>query len=126
MVPLPLIPISPVESEPHGQEEVVPVVEPPRDVKIEDLITGELEAQPWQIKKYDSDSMTWQGAALRRRMHTRRSYVSLGVATADLSGPHEASPRPNKHITKDPCYYYLVLTVGPDDTAIQIDAGAQA
>ena len=58
-------------------------------------------------------------------MHIRRSNVSLGVATVDLSGPHEASPRPNKHITKEPCYYYLVLTVRPDDTATQVEAGVQ-
>ena len=101
------------------------MVEPSKDVKIEDLVIGEIEAQPWQIKKYDSDRVTWQGAALRRRMHTRRSNVSLGVATVDLSGPHEASPRPNKHITKDPCYDYLVLTVRPDDTATQVEAAAQ-
>ena len=69
--------------------------------------------------------MTWQGAALRRRMHTRRSDVCLGVATVDLSGPHEASPRPNKHITNDMCYYYLVLTVRPDDTATQVEAAVQ-
>ena len=81
-----------MESEPVEHDEIVPLIEPSRDVKIEDLVVGEIEAHPWQIKKYDSDRVTWQGAALRKRMHTRRSNVSLRVATVDLSGLHEASP----------------------------------
>ena len=40
--------------------------------------------------------------------------MSLGVCTVDLSGPHEPSPRPGKHIQKDMVQYFLVLTVRPD------------
>ena len=51
--------------------------------------------------------------------------MSLGVATVDLSGPHEGSPRPNQHISKDQCHFFFVLTVRPDDTAVSTDTGVQ-
>ena len=62
---------------------------------------------------------------MRRRMHMRRSHVSLGVATGDLSGPREPTPRPDNHITKDACHDFLVLTVRPDDTAISREVQTQ-
>ena len=67
----------------------------------------------------------WQGAAFRRRQHRRRSNVSLGVCAVDLSGPHEVTPRPGGQIAKDPCHYFLALSVRPDETAQQVEVGAQ-
>ena len=51
---------------------------------------------------------------MRRRMHSRRSNASLGVCAVDLSGPHEQTPRPGSQIAKDPCRYFLALSVRPD------------
>ena len=67
----------------------------------------------------------WQGAALRKRAHVRRSNVSLGVCSVDLSGPHVATPRPGLQTHKNPCHYFLVLTVRPDLTAGTCDASTQ-
>ena len=78
----------------------------PRELK--DLVRGDVAEQPCQFKRYSADNAVWQGAALRRRMHHRRSNVSLGVCAVDLSGPHEPTPRPGGQIAKDPCHYLLV------------------
>ena len=98
---------------------------PRTEVKLEDLVAGEVPEKPWQFEKYSSDRALWQGAAMRRRMHMRRSDVLLGVCCVDLSGPHEPTPRLGKHISKDQCYYFLALTVRPDETAVQCDASVQ-
>ena len=62
---------------------------------------------------------------MRRRQHARRSNVSLGVCTVDLSGPHEPSPRPGKQIYRDTVSYFLVLTIRPDRTAETVDMTVQ-
>ena len=62
--------------------------------------------------------MLWQGAAQRRRAHPRRTNVSLGVCSVDLSGPHEPTPRPGAgKVDKNPCRYFLALTLRPDRSA---------
>ena len=93
--------------------------------QLEDLFKGQLPEEPWQNKRYSPDNKVWQAAAMRRRQHTRRSNVSLGVCTVDLSGPHEPTPRPGKQIHKDQATYFLVLTVRPDRTAEMIEVQTQ-
>ena len=113
------------------REEVVPAEEnsaspsvPPKDLK--DLITSfDKDKTPWQYKKYSAENALWQGAALRRRAHNRRSNVSLGVCSVDLSGPHPPTPRPGQMTHRNPCHYFLVLTVRPDMTAETCDAATQ-
>ena len=70
-----------------------PSTEPARPVtlssesiqKITDLITAlDASKAPWQHEKYSKENSLWQGAALRRRAHVRRSNVSLGVCSVDL------------------------------------------
>ena len=95
----------------------------PRELK--DLVRGDVADRPWQFKKYAADNAVWQGAALRRRMHHRRTNVSLGVCAVDLSGPHEPTPRPGGQIAKDPCHYFLALSVRPDDSAARCDVAVQ-
>ena len=96
----------------------------PRTLK--DLVTPfDKDKQPWQYKKYSAENSLWQGAALRRRAHVRRSNVSLGVCSVDLSGPHSPTPRPGNLTHKNPCHYFLVLTVRPDMTAMTCDAATQ-
>ena len=91
---------------------------PARQVIVKDLVVGLNDDDvPWQHKKYSSDNAVWQGAALRRRMHPRRTNKSLGTCSVDLSGPHEPTPRPGDHVKKNPCRYFLALTVHPDLTA---------
>ena len=46
-----------------------------------------------------------------------KDKLSLGTCSIDLSGPHEPTPRPGGQINKNPCHYFLVLTVRPDTTA---------
>ena len=62
---------------------------------------------------------------MRLRAHARRSIVSLGVCTVDLSGPHEPSPRPGNHIHFDTATYFLVLSVRPDRTGEKVDMAVQ-
>ena len=62
---------------------------------------------------------------MRKRAHVRRSNISLGVCTVDLSGPHEPSPRPGNQIHRDTVSYFLVLTIRPDRTAERIDMAVQ-
>ena len=81
--------------------------------------------KPWQEAKYTADNITWQGAAQRRRAHPRRTNVSLGICSVDLSGPHEPTPRPGWHIKKNPCHYFLALTVRPDTTAQKHEVACQ-
>ena len=75
--------------------------------------------------KYSIDNQLWQAAGMRRRQHARRSNVSLGVCAVDLSGPHEPTPRPGRHIQKHPATYFLVLTLRLDTTAQQVDMATQ-
>ena len=109
---------APVEEAPVQEQETAP-----KD--LESLFKGDLPEEPWQEKRYSPDNRIWQAAAMRKRQHTRRSNVSLGVCTVDLSGPHEPSPRPGRHIQKDTVTYFLVLTLRPDRTAETIDMGTQ-
>ena len=46
------------------------------------------------------------------------------MCCVDLSGPDEATPRPGKHVQKDPCHYFLALTVRPDKTASDFSEAA--
>ncbi len=84
---------------------------------LQDLVTGLKPGKPWQEIKYTPENVVWQGAAQRRRTHPRRTNVALGTCSVDLSGPHEPTPRPGGQIGKNPCYYFLALTVRPDKTA---------
>ena len=85
--------------------------------KLEDLIVSlDTESEPWQSMKYSKFSALWQGAAQRKRLHPRRTNKALGVCAVDLSGPHEATPRTGGHYKKNPCHYFLALTVRPDFT----------
>ena len=96
---------------------------PPRDLP--DLFKGDIPEEPWQERRYSADNRIWQAAAMRRRAHVRRSNVSLGVCTVDLSGPHEPSPRPGNHIHFDTVSYFLVLIVRPDLTGEKVDMAVQ-
>ena len=80
--PMPIPP--PSEPPPHPE----PPGEAAHPRELKDLVKGDICGKPWQHQKYSSENALWQGVALRRRMHCRRSNVSLGVATVDLSGPH--------------------------------------
>ncbi|MDP7647743.1 MAG: hypothetical protein QGH82_06730, partial [Candidatus Woesearchaeota archaeon] len=93
---------------------------------LQDLVVGlKTDDIPWQNSKYSANNAVWQGAALRRRMHPRRTNVALGTCSADLSGPHEPTPRPGAQIGKNPCHYFLALTVRPDQTAGTHEIGVQ-
>ena len=81
---------------------------------LKDQVIGHIPEEPWQHKKYSADNTLWQGAALYRKMHHRRSNVSLGACSVDLSGPNEPTPRPGGQIIKDPYHYFLALTVRLD------------
>ena len=97
---------------------------PPRNAA--DLVTAfDKDKTPWQFLKYSSGNSLWQCAGMRRRAHPRRTNTSLGVCSIDLSGPHEATPRPGNLTHKNPCHYYLVLTVRPVLTAGTSDASTQ-
>ena len=95
---------------------------------IGDVLTGmpmERSSKPWQEWKYTADNSVWQRAAARRRIHPRRTNVSLGTLSVDLSGPHERTPRPGGHLNKNPCRYVLVPTVRPDFIAPTRGTGTQ-
>ena len=68
----------------------------------------------------------WQGAAFRRRAHPRRTNKSLGMCSVDLLGPHDPTPRLGNYVQRNPCHYFLVLTVRSDLTADTCDAAVQA
>ena len=91
-------------SGPSREQRVEEQSETPKELK--DLMAGNISDKPWQKQKCSAGNALWQGAALRRRMHHRRTNVSLGVCTTDVSGPHEPTPRPGGHIAKDPCYCF--------------------
>ena len=101
------------------------LAQPKAPAELQDLFKGELPEEPWQNRRYDPDNRLWQAAAMRKKAHVRRSNVSLGVCTVDLSGPHEPSPRPGNHIHRDPVSYCLVLSIRPDRTAEKIDMAVQ-
>ena len=83
------------------------------ELKIEDLITSQVNENPWQFGSYSNQSATWQGAAQRRHMHRRRTNAALGVASVDLSGPHEAIPMVGQKIGGRPGHYFVALTIDP-------------
>ena len=66
-------------------EEVVQQVVEGQLEGVKDLLQGDLELEPWQNKKYNPDTVTWQGAGMRRKQHFRRTNESLGVCAVDLS-----------------------------------------
>ena len=95
---------------------------------VQDLVTGTVATSPWQFGQYDRRSSTWLSAAQRRHQHRRRSNALLGVASVDLSGPHEASPMPGMRTSEHKAHYFLVLTVRADlsvgyaDSAVQTES----
>jgi hypothetical protein len=93
--------------------------------EITDLVSNLKPGKPWQEQTYSRENMVWQGAAQRRRMHSRRTNVSLGVCSVDLCGPMEPTPRPGSHMSKNPCHYFLVLTVRPDLSAQSCEVACQ-
>ena len=76
-----------------------------------DHVLGKMADQPWQHRPYDKMSNLWQAAAQRRHMHRRQDKQRLGVASLDLSGPHEATPMPGHRVGSTCAHYFMVLTV---------------
>ena len=64
----------------------------PAGPRVEDLVSGAVPDAPWQFNPYDRNVSTWLAAAQRRHQHRRRSNALLGVASVDLSEPHEPTP----------------------------------
>ena len=82
---------------------------------VEDLIVPSLAEEPWQYKPYTKYSATWQAAAQLRHQHRRRTDTVIGVASVDLSGPHEPTPVPGaRQLTQGEGHYFLALTIYPD------------
>ena len=69
--------------------------------------------------------MTWQAAAQRRHSHRRRTNALLGVASIDLSGPHEATPIVGARIGQRPGHYFCALTLAPDNEVGHVDREVQ-
>ena len=92
---------------------------------LQELIKGDPPPEPWQHQRYSADNRVWQAAALRKRAHYRRSNVSLGVCSVDLSGPHEPSPRPGCQIHRNTVTWFLALTLRPDQPDAVADADTQ-
>ena len=80
---------------------------------LQDLVTSLKPGKPLQEVKYTAENIVWQGAAQRRRAHPRRTSVALGTCSVDLSGPHEPTPGPGGQVSKNPCHYFLALTLRP-------------
>ena len=78
------------------------------------LVAGVVPQRPWQFSPYSRDSSTWLAAAQRRHQHRRRSNALLGVASVDLSGPHDPTPMIGQKIGWKPGHYFVVLTIEPD------------
>ena len=74
-------------------------------------ISGELPESPLQSMPYDKGNAVWQAAAQRKHAHRRYLNQSIGVASLDLSGPHEATPQPGHKVGSSPAHYFLVLAV---------------
>ena len=83
--------------------------------KVEDLVTTKISEDPWQYKPFDSASATWQAAAQRRHQHRRRTNALLGIASVDLSGPHEPTPMVGGKIGQQPGHYFLALTINVEE-----------
>ena len=83
--------------------------------KVEDLMVTTVNADPWQYKPFDNTSATWQAAAQRRHQHRRRTNALLGIASVDLSGPHEPTPMVGAKIGQSPGHYFLALTINVDE-----------
>ena len=77
----------------------------------EPRIAGELPESAVRPKPCDKRDAVWQAAAQRKHYHRRYHNQSLGVASVDLSGPHEATPQPGQKVGSSPAHYFLVLTV---------------
>ena len=95
--------------------------------KIDDLISGQIQDDLWQFKEYSRDSASWQAAAQRRHAHRRRTDRLLGVASIDLSGPHEPTPMVGSRVGQKPGHYFLALTInvgqsdGATDRSVQTE-----
>ena len=96
-------------SEPSPESTTAPTVAGSAPKTLQDLVTTLSTDKPWQEVKYTAESAVWQGAAQRCRAHPRRTNVSLGTCSVDLSGPHEPTPRPGGPFTRNPCHYFLAL-----------------
>ena len=81
-----------------------------------ELFRGTLSKTPWQYQGYSADSAAWLAAAPRRHAHRRRTTASLGVASIDLSGPHEPTPVPTAKLGHTPAQYFLVMSFSQDTT----------
>ena len=79
--------------------------------QVHEKYVGEIPECPWQLKPYQKDNAVWQAAAQRRHMHRRFQNQSLGVASVDLSGPHEPTPFPGHRVGSSPGHYFLVLAI---------------
>lgn len=96
------------------QQDVADDVAPEPRGRLSDLLRGDLAPGTWQYTQYDRDNATWLAAAQRRHAHRRRENVLTGVASVDLSGPHEPTPRTGYQIGQHPGRYFLVMTLRPD------------
>ena len=84
------------------------------EVRVEDIIKGTLDEEPWQFRPYDNSSATWLAAAQRRHQHRRRTNALLGTAAVDLSGPHEPTPMVGQKVGQRPGHYFVALTIRRD------------
>ena len=101
----------------------------PEAPSVVDLVNGIVPTTPWQFNPYDRKVATWLAAAQRRHMHRRRSNALLGVASVDLSGPHEPTPMIGQRLGHRPGHYFVVLVIEIDNVtgyksaAVQTDNG---
>ena len=96
------------------------------ELQLEDLVTNQVQERPWQNAAYHKSNATWQSAALRRHMHRRRSNAALGVASVDLSGPHEPTPMVNAKIGQRPAHYFVALTLDPSTASADMGCQTEA
>ena len=66
------------------------------------LLVGDLAKSVWQYNPCDGESATWLAAGQRRHMHRRRGNVLTGVASIDVSGPHEPTPMVGCQVAQRP------------------------
>ena len=109
------------------QPETAGVTQRPPETTVTDLITGTLPDQDgqWQFQPFDGASATWLAAAQRRHMHRRRLNASTGVASVDLSGPHEPTPLVGLRLGQRSGHYYVVLTIKPTEGPTQQSTATQ-
>ena len=104
-------------------EPVAAESEPPE--RVEDLLRGDIADDPWQYKPYKAGNASWMAAAQRKHSHRRRTNQLLGVASVDLSGPHEPTPRVGAKVGERPGQYFCVLTIRPHNSASTTTRGTQ-